>query len=279
MIKLRHILFPLPFVVLACSSDDSNNGTPAGLNGNGANGSGNNTGASPPKATEEQVSQCKAACDQQKFFDCYDAAAQSICLQNCAKADTDQADQFIRCVKSETCDAECSTVLVKPPPTTGGSGTGGTGGGSAGTGGSGSGGGLCDKACDKIISCGEGNPSQKPDCVKQCEDSNAPDDAKQCVITTPCAQIAEKCSLQGEPGGNAGGGGTGPIDTFQCENTCQQITFDDCLPAAQLAPCKSRCAAATQKERDDFSECVVVSTGDCEDENSCYDAFKAGGGT
>lgn len=302
MIKLRTVFFALPFAVLACASDDNNGGTPAGLSGSGNNagsggttGSGNNggtTGKTPDPATALQIDQCKFACDQQKTFGCYDAAKQATCLKGCAEANTDQADQFIRCVTSSSsgCDAECSTVLGGSPPS-GGSGTGGTGGTSSGGNRT-----LCQKVCDKGVICGEVTLAAHPKCVEACDESDIGDEAKQCVLDTPCAKISDTCAGNFEPdgpppGGNGGSSGSGAgasggsggaggsdfptPDRVQCESACTSITIaGDCFPPGTEAACKVRCATATPAKREEFYECVFESSPECPDQMSCYQTFQ-----
>ena len=255
MTKLQSFLFALPFLALACS-DDSNNGTGPGLGGAGSTGSG-----STPKASTEQVSQCKDGCDQQKFHKCYDADDHSKCLAACDVANTTQADQFIRCVGSSICDEECTTQLSKPPATNNG-----TGGTSSGT----NDGSKCGQACAKATSCGA---SVKSSCVSECQAATAagqvPAGALDCVIDTPCEQIGNECGFGFEDGET-----DGPVDdTSSCEFTCTTIAQQECIAATELAKCKAHCKEATKQRREDFGDCSFVAH-ECDSLASCYDAFK-----
>jgi hypothetical protein len=240
-----HTLFlaalPVLFLV-ACSSDDTNTGTGNGLTGT-------NT---PAAATAAQVEQCKNSCDQQKFFDCYDAAAQSVCLQNCGSANTDQADQFIRCVKTETCDAECSVVLTKPPPAT-----------------TNNGGGDCTAACNKLVSCGYLKGNDASQCPAQCGSATASDTAAiACINANSCADIPNKCGE--EDTGGPTDDPTGAIS--QCKSGCSSLQARSCIDATTATKCSTSCDTATTSSASAFGSCAF-SAADCTSGAACYTAF------
>jgi hypothetical protein len=234
---------PLVFLV-ACGSDDNNTGNGNGLIGN----------TSPSPATSQQIDECKSSCDQQKFFSCYDAAAHSVCLQNCGKANTDQADQFIRCVKVETCDAECSVELTKPPPVTGNNG-----------------GGDCPAACNKLVTCGYLKGDQATECPSHCGNLTSEEAAAlACINANSCADIPQKC-------GGEDIDGPAPTDdpsqaVAQCQSACSSLQIRSCIDATTATKCSTSCETASTSSAAAFNSCAF-SAADCSGGAACYTGF------
>lgn len=239
----------LLLALVACGSDDNNTGTGNGLTG----GSGNNGGNTPAPATSQQVDDCKASCDQQKFFDCYDAAAHSLCLQSCGKANTDQADQFIRCVKVETCDDQCSVELTKPPPASNNGGNGSN---------------DCSSACAKLTGCGFLTGEKATSCVSECSSSTTDDAAAiACINANSCADIPSKCvdsSVDGPDDTNAA--------VAQCQSACSSLITRGCLDGTSGSECSTLCQTATSSSASSFQSCAFATT-DCGGAAQCYALF------
>lgn len=293
------VLFVVSLAAYGCGDDSS---------GSGDNGGSNNTNTAP----QAHIDECKGACNQQKFFDCYDAAAHANCFQDCEQSSTSDIETFVNCVGVEICDPECANHIEPPAPPPEPSAS------------------DCEAACDGLIAdqcipqidcateCGQLSSDDKNFIVYCADNRNGCEFPEACQFegeeTTPQEECAAGCETMGtfdciqatdvsectticqglEDAAatsfatcvRADGicqddscyqqinEGGGSADVAGCKDACNDMAFFDCLDATGQSECRSACESAEKSDVDDFKACV--DGGICED-STCYDVNLAGG--
>ena len=206
-------------------------------------------------AGEDAVEECQDTCDQQRFFDCYDANEHAGCYNDCSAASADDIEVFVACVDNTTCDAACSTSIEGraaevpeedrvdtgqqpvPGPT------------------------ACQSACQAMAA----DMCIPEDCSPLCADEEVRFQVVYCnTVRNGCDFPAECTGGTTEGGGGGGGGGGGDA---ACKNGCDQLQLFSCISAGDLATCRNACSTADQATRDTFATCAQSDPGCTQD---CY---------
>lgn len=213
----------------ACSSSSDEDG---GDGGDGGDGEG--------PASADEIRRCHDACDQQKFFDCYDASLHATCYASCEEASGSQIGVFVGCVENSVCDAECALEIQPETPPSGDE---------------------CVTACEAFVASGCELPI---DCAAGCAalDPQERIGAVYCLSQRDGCELPEECAAYGDSGPD-------PDDPVaECEAGCDDLAFFDCIQASDQASCRDLCGTVDEDTRDDFTACVSAA-GVCEDD-SCY---------
>lgn len=247
---------------VACSS--TTEADPGGSSGTpGSSGSAGGGGAST-----QEVGSCKESCNKMKFFGCNSAEEQAACYDDCGAATSAQIELFTACAGTSICDPACRTN-IKPKPAPGAPAP--TGGGATSS--------SCETACDKLVGCSFVKVGEKGACVEACQ-KDAYQYQIDCINNNACDKMQSACGGGSSGGSSSGGsssGGSGSDESFsigQCQSTCDQLLFMDCIDAAGQSACRAKCSAVAAAKRDTFSSCVGAATGQCTKANACYDALK-----
>lgn len=216
------------------SSDDDGDG-----------GGGDDGGDGPASAAD--VDRCQESCDQQKFFDCYDARLHATCYANCEEATSSQIDLFVGCVDNSVCDAECALEIEPETPAPSGD--------------------ECVSACQDYVASGCEAPI---DCESGCA-ALGPEErvgVVYCLGNRDGCELPDECTGYEGGGGDGGDGGDGgPDPVAECEAGCDDLAFFQCIQASDQANCRDLCETVDDDTREDFTACV--SAGICDDD-SCY---------
>lgn len=188
-----------------------------------------------PDATD--VEDCLSACDQQRFFDCYEAADHAQCRNDCENAtDVSAVRTFSACVRNaDFCDAECSTHLEptdnNPPPAED----------------------NCVSACQAFVDdgCLRGTELDGIPCSSLCGALGT----EQRFAVDYCANRRNVCEL---PDGCADtfdidGSGDGRLE--DCQDACSDLEFFGCISGTEQATCRDLCGTVSESIRDSFSAC------------------------
>jgi len=222
------------------------------------------TSESAGGASAGDVSRCKGGCDKMKFFQCSSAAEQARCYDDCNTASASQIEVFVGCAESSVCDPACRTKVTP-----------------AGQKPEGASSATCQTACAKLVSCSFIKVGDRAACEAECQKS-AYQFQIDCVNGNTCGDIPKACgSLEsgGEGGGGGGGGGIGTGDAsapdlglMQCQSSCDNLHFFECIDAAALASCRTKCTTA-KASRDTFVACVRTAGPDCKRATPCLDGL------
>lgn len=233
------ILCATTLAISACGDDTSKAAANNGTNPNGNPG---------PVAPAAAINECKQACDQQKFFDCYDAAMHAGCYQDCDGASESGIELFVGCVTNDICDVECAINIqpATPPPVTTVD--------------------DCETACNTLVT----EQCIPPlDCAAQC--AGASDEEKAfldyCESTRTGCEFVEACQFE-EP--------EPPTPQEECTASCERLGFFQCITGTDVAACTTTCATLDDQTASSFNSCV--SAGICQDD-SCYALISEGGGS
>lgn len=238
---------------IACSSSTEADPGPSGSpGGNGPTGT---SGPGSGGASTQQIDGCKESCNKMKFFGCNSAEEQAACYDECGKATPSQIELFTACASTSICDPACRTNITPKPPA---GAPAPTGGGATTT--------SCGTACDKLVSCSFVKGADKAACLTACE-KDAYQYQIDCINNNACDKMQSAC-------GGGGGSGGGDVSLTQCESSCDQLLFADCIDAAAQSACRATCGSATAAKRNTFSTCVVTAVGQCPKANACYTSLK-----
>ena len=208
-------------------------------------------------ASSDQVRECKRSCEKLKFFDCNDSQDLANCFQACEAAGPSQIELFVACVDNDICDPSCSlnaqalpdepdvvsggtmgTVDSKPPADTES---------------------LCLDACDdmKFFRCVDTQTHN--DCRTDCRNSSdaIQEDFVACVENGVCQDGS--CYGVLNPEANT-------ADVLGCQETCDRMSFFDCLGSLDHSDCRAACEIADGTAVEAFKGCA---TDICQDP-SCY---------
>jgi hypothetical protein len=97
-----------------------------------------------------------------------------------------------------------------------------------------------------------------------------------CINNNACDKMQSACGGAGggTSGGTSGGGSADAVSISQCQSTCDQLMFMQCLDPAGQSACRATCSASTTPKRDTFVTCVGTSAGECSAANECYTTLK-----
>jgi hypothetical protein len=242
-------------LAVACSSSTAADPASSGTNGTTSGG---------VAASTEQVGACKESCNKMKFFGCNSAEEQAACYDQCGKATPDQIQLFNACAGTSICDPACRTTIT-PKPAPGAPAP--TGGGATPS--------SCTTACEKLVSCSFVKVGEKAKCNEVCG-KEAYQYQIDCINNTACDKMQTACGGGGgsTSGGTSSGGSPDAFSISQCQTTCDQLLFMQCVDAAGQSACRTACSASTTAKRDTFSSCVATSAGECPAANECYTTLK-----
>jgi hypothetical protein len=217
----------------------------AGCGGSGDDDVGDADGGGDGPASAEDIQRCHDSCDQQKFFDCYDASLHATCYASCGEASSSQIATFVGCVENSVCDAECALEIQPEAPPSGDE---------------------CVSACEAYVASGCELPI---DCDTGC----AALDPAERIGALYCLSQREGCELPEECAAYGGGSGADPV--AECKGACDDLAFFECIQASDQANCRDLCGTVEEDTRDDFTACVAAA-GICEDD-SCYELLSGEG--
>ncbi|MCH9681414.1 MAG: hypothetical protein K0V04_08275 [Deltaproteobacteria bacterium] len=176
---------------------DGNNGDNGNGDNNGDNGADDTAGGGGNPPSDQQVLDCRAACDQLQFFSCISADEHQSCYDLCSERDADAVAVFDSCVSNTTpsCDeaVPCYENLVDAPSADDGEPPEAT----------------CVDACEEWLGAGCEALDEVPSCQAFCDSLS---DALQqvvveCIEGRDGCTLPESCALDG--GGGEGGAGEG----------------------------------------------------------------------
>jgi hypothetical protein len=200
------------------------------------------------------LERCRNACNQQQFFDCYDAAEHAQCFDHCDEADLGQIDRFAACVGNDLCDAECAIHIVPdavtPAPGTPGPAPSG-----------------CQDLCLDYLNDGCAPGFTAADCLVACDEASA--------LVVGCLDDRVDCTLPPACQDAFGGPADGPVT--DCQDNCERMGFFDCITPLDAVTCSDLCAEAPASLVDQFNTCNDAA-GICQDD-SCYTLLNPSGGS
>lgn len=216
------------------------------------------TSESAGGASSADVSRCKGGCDKMKFFQCSSASEQARCYDDCNTASASQIEVFVGCAESSICDPACRTKVApadqKPE-------------GASVT--------ACQSACKKLVSCSFLKVGDELACTAECQKS-AYQFQIDCVNGNACGEIPKVCgNLESGGGGGGGGGGDASVPDLgltECQSSCDNLHFFECIDATALASCRAKCTTA-KPSRDTFVSCVRTASPDCKRATPCLDGL------
>lgn len=221
-LRLRHILF-VAATILSVNC----------FTGEGSSGRGSST----------EVSTCKNACNQLKFFACNDDVDHASCFQNCDAASSSQIVVFDECVSADICDPACSThIRSNDPPDPVPSEN-------------------CTQECAAFFADSCVPDGTDADCAQVCDED--PGLATYCFGKRTACELPAQCSL-----------GSSPTD--DCKAACQSQEFFDCISPADAGQCAALCKSVPAETVEQFTLCA--SSGICDDD-SCYKILNPAGGS
>lgn len=201
----------------------------------------------PGGALPSEVSDCKAACNQLKFFECNDALDHAACFASCDAASSSQIEVFANCVAVDICDADCAMNLQQaappvetPPPAS-----------------------DCASLCSSFITEGCVPGTTDPGvCPEVCAESGAL--VAYCLTDRTGCTLTDECSAQVGP----------PDPAEECRDACQQLGVFSCITAADVSTCSTACGTASESAIASFTACA--SAGICTDD-TCFRGLTGGG--
>lgn len=247
---IKLTIFSLATVsLLACGSDDSSKSNGSNNTNNTANNANNtaNNANNQQSAPTAVVNECKAACNQQKFFNCYDAPQHAACFRDCEQADQSGIELFVNCVGVEICDSDCATNIAPPDPEPEPTSD------------------DCASACGEIVA----EQCIPPvDCGAACAGASAEEKSffAYCAANRSGCDFPEACEFEG---------GVEVTPQDECVASCESLGFFDCITGPDVAACSTTCSSLDDPTASSFNSCVQ-SEGICSDD-SCYQLISEGG--
>jgi hypothetical protein len=209
--------------------------------------------------TAEQISACKKSCDKQRFFDCYDAAEQAGCYNDCSTAEGSKIEIFNACVSNAICDKACN-VNIQPkssapqtqaksdPPKDDPA--------------------SCQAACTAYAN--DGCPGASA-CAEACSKATAKDrfGLMYCLESRNKCEVTEECK-------SLIASAVGPDPVAACQAGCDAMKLFSCIAPADQATCRDLCTKVDATKRDAFTACA--GSGVCRDD-ACYKQLNPAGGS
>jgi|GEM_PF-5296539 len=131
---------------------------------------------------------------------------------------------------------------------------------------------TCASVCDKVIACGYVALDKRASCMSDCTRGARPSDLE-CVARAECAAIVS-CAPTGtieQP--TDGSAAPNAFEIGTCKESCNQLSFFDCVTAAEHAACHARCEQTTSAARTTFQGCMTGAGSDCERGKDCLGVF------